>query len=417
MARQDIDMNQTDNGRPDGRTSLHIAATLGNADVMRQLFTHKDVNIESRASRAGSMTWTALVYAASYGNKECLEVLLDNGADINYLDCYSGNALMRAADGDYPHVAKLLVDRGINVKHKDFLGRTALHSAATNQSWATLEYFLHDVPRIDINMQDDAGGTDLHDACYYLDTRSVRLLISAGARCDLVDQKGDTPVDMATLRKGLTTLEALKKSPSFRGKIETQSDVKKSLVEAVKSDPVEVLQVRLEAVTVDDPELNTPLPFDGTPLHQACKRGEAEIVKLLLSAGADMEIRNTSDWTPLFTAMRCGRQNCAKVLIAHGAHVESSVFSDVTLWQYAWSQEMPDIALLLIEHGAVVEKGSRYIQEILQKAADDGNVVVARQLVEAGASVHHKIDGETALQTAEISGACAVLEYFASLDK
>ncbi|MEL7037827.1 MAG: ankyrin repeat domain-containing protein [Cyanobacteria bacterium J06592_8] len=63
---------------------------------------------------------------------------------------------------------------------------------------------------------------------------------------------------------------------------------------------------------------------DGTSvLHQACQGGSAEIVRLLIEAGAfvDIAIATGNHQTPLQQALRQGQLNCAKALIAAGANL------------------------------------------------------------------------------------------------
>ncbi|KAM0278701.1 hypothetical protein ACHAQH_004994 [Verticillium albo-atrum] len=408
-ARKDIDVDQTDDGRPGGLTPLHIAVMWRNVPALTHLLNHKDTKV---IIHAVEQDWSPLYYAANRGFIECLTLLLDHGADLHYQDSYKGNVLIRAVNEDQQEAVELLVQRGIDVKHRDFLGRTALHSAACNRSWRTKEYFLKHVPDIEISAQVNAGETPLHDSCGGGDPHGVRLLVDAGARCDLKNNDGRTPVDMATLTKRPDMLEILKNATGYENTVGVR--IKKTLLEAVVSDPVEVLQLRLETVTLD--ELNKPQAFDGTPLHEACLQGRADIVEMLLVAGANTEATNSFNRTPIFMAIEFGHTDCVRALLAHGADVDKSPFADSTLWEHAWTYEHRDVALVLIEHGARVDKGSRYLQGVLHQAAFDDDAVVVRRLVEIGASVHQKIDGYTAIHRAESQDAKGVLEFFASLD-
>lgn len=77
---------------------------------------------------------TPLLYAARGGCLECVEALLDAGADIDLPTPEGVTALMVALDNDNNDVAKLLVDRGANPHVWDVYGRTALYVAVNNKN-------------------------------------------------------------------------------------------------------------------------------------------------------------------------------------------------------------------------------------------------------------------------------------------
>jgi ankyrin repeat protein len=63
-----------------------------------------------------------------------------------------------------------------------------------------------------------------------------------------------------------------------------------------------------------------------TPLHWAAWKGHAEIVQILLDAGADMQAKNENGhWgnTPLHAAAHGNQAAAARVLIASGADVNA----------------------------------------------------------------------------------------------
>ncbi|NXR82041.1 PP16B inhibitor, partial [Pycnonotus jocosus] len=56
-----------------------------------------------------------------------------------------------------------------------------------------------------------------------------------------------------------------------------------------------------------------------TALHQCCIDNYEDIVKLLLSHGANVNAKDNELWTPLHAAATCGHINLVKILIQHGA--------------------------------------------------------------------------------------------------
>ncbi|KAK2004200.1 ankyrin [Colletotrichum falcatum] len=409
VARKDVDVNLPDDVKKGNLTPLHIAVILRNIPAIKHLLSHKDIVVDSTEP---GQDWTPLYYCALNGYADCIELLLDHGADPNHQDLQQGTALMRAVDEDAQGAVELLIKRGMDINRRDFLGRTVLHSAAVNCSWGTMEYFLKDVPDIEIDAQGDSGETPLHDSCKRLDPHGVSLLVDAGARCDIKDNEGRTPVDIATVMKQPDILELLKKADGYSNTVGVR--IKKTLREAVVADPSEVLQVRIANVSLE--EINTSSAFAGTPLHVACRYGRADVVEMLLHAGADTELTNSFGRTPIWIAVELGHLDCVRVLLDHGVDVQKSPYNDITLWEQAVADRHTDIALMLIEHGAQLDKSSAYLQKALRLAAYEDNIAVVRRVVEAGASIYQKLSGYTAVDWAEAKEATVVLDYFATLD-
>ncbi|KAG7488740.1 hypothetical protein MATL_G00036880 [Megalops atlanticus] len=88
-----------------------------------------------------------------------------------------------------------------------------------------------------------------------------------------------------------------------------------------------------------------------TALHMAAIRGDAEQVKELIGAGADVNIKDFAGWTPLHEACNLGYYDVAKVLIAAGAEVNTQGLDDDTPLHDASSSGHKDIVKLLLQHG------------------------------------------------------------------
>jgi ankyrin repeat protein len=102
------------------------------ADVKRRaLYSDwpSQITSEPRAQYRPVGGLTALLYAARGGCYDCVEALIDAGADVNVPTPEGVTALMLALDNDHNDVAKLLLDRGANPQLWDWWGRTALYIA------------------------------------------------------------------------------------------------------------------------------------------------------------------------------------------------------------------------------------------------------------------------------------------------
>ena len=100
------------------------------ADVKpRALYTDwpSQITSEPRAQYRPVGGLTALLYAARDGCYDCVVALLDAGADVNVPTPDGVTALILALDNDHNDVAKLLLDRGANPQLWDWWGRTPLY--------------------------------------------------------------------------------------------------------------------------------------------------------------------------------------------------------------------------------------------------------------------------------------------------
>jgi hypothetical protein len=109
-----------------GRTPL-IAAAYGNhvgsAEVL--LAAGADANEKDRTVQSAYLISTSEVG----DDPDLLDLLLDNGADVNSRDSFNGSGLIRAADRGFPRIVRRLLQTDILVDHVNRLGWTALHEA------------------------------------------------------------------------------------------------------------------------------------------------------------------------------------------------------------------------------------------------------------------------------------------------
>jgi len=89
-------------------------------------------------------------------------------------------------------------------------------------------------------------------------------------------------------------------------------------------------------------------------LHDAARGGDVDQVKLLLSEGADVNLRNRMNWTPLHTAVQNRKQEVIELLIAEGADVNAKNNRGQTPLMAAIYIGQKDAVELLIANGADV---------------------------------------------------------------
>ena len=126
------------------------------------------------------------------------------------------------------------------------------------------------------------------------------------------------------------------------------------------------------------------LGFDSveTPLASASRRGHAEVARVLLEHGANLEIRDRQGWSPLDCASRWGHVDVIQVLVEHGADVKALRMGDDTALHIASYIGHLAAVRLLLECGADAKAKDSENETPLHLASDEG---IARVLIAHGA--------------------------------
>jgi len=104
------------------------------------------------------------MYAAAYSRHpaETLQVLLDNGADVNASDSNGDTALLIVVvrrNTGLMEIVRILLDKGADVNAKDKNGRTVLMVAASEGKVEVMQTLL--AKGADVNARDSDGNTAL----------------------------------------------------------------------------------------------------------------------------------------------------------------------------------------------------------------------------------------------------------------
>ena len=155
-------------------------------------------------------------------------------------------------------------------------------------------------------------------------------------------------------------------------------------------------------------------------LLQACENGHHDLIRALVSAGADVntyDIWSYSDNSTLKAAIENRHVTCIKILISLGADVNQSggngwtaVFGAVKAFK-----DNIEVLQLLIESGADVNKSARSIFRIrespLEYACTRGYADAANTLLQAGANVNVNVENGTGpLILASTNGRKAIVD-------
>ncbi len=127
-----------------------------------------------------------------------------------------------------------------------------------------------------------------------------------------------------------------------------------------------------------------------TALHWAATRGEADMARMLVSAGARVEaLTRNGNYTPLHLAARAGRAAAVKVLLRGGADVKAVTSTGgAAALHFAASNGDAETVMALLDNGAAVDvRESAWSQTPLMWAASANRVSALELLIKRGADI------------------------------
>lgn len=120
-------------------------------------------------------------------------------------------------------------------------------------------------------------------------------------------------------------------------------------------------------------------------LVTACRMGDARLVLLLLSAGADVNADCSFDsYTALHAAACEGHAECCRLLLEHGANPNARNFVGMTPLYVAALEGAADCCQVLLEHGADVNAKDDDGETALDLATENGDSACCRVLLAHG---------------------------------
>ena len=181
---------------------------------------------------------------------------------------------------------------------------------------------------------------------------------------------------------------------------------------AVKGRDVSAL--RRIADDLDDAWLNAVVA-GMTPVIMAASLGDAQMLKELLSLGADPNRRGGLNRTALQYAAEKNRITAARVLLDAGADVDGADPSGLTPLIMAADRGYTELAVVLMDAGANVNARMNVGWTPLLDAARRGNLELTKILLQRGADIDATIKGKTAIDLARRHRHTNVVKHLESL--
>ena len=316
---QGVGVNTTS---PDGATALHWAAHWGATDLAERL-----LSAGALVDASNELGITPISIACRNGSEAMVDLLLKAKADAKGSEPSGETVLMSCArTGSLGAVEQLLAAGAEPNSAEVDSGQTALMWATAGGHWEIVDLLIG--AGADVNASSSGKFTPLMFAARTGDLKSAELLLDAGAEVNVATEDGLSPLLIASASLDAITgsdyrlvveesqHESLGALLLDRGADVTQSDQygMTALHYAVEMNKPSLLRALLKRDADPNAQLTQGLPFrrgdyvgreayDGaSPFWLAARLGNVEMMRELLDAGADPELRQAWGVTPTMVA-------------------------------------------------------------------------------------------------------------------
>ncbi|KAF8398239.1 hypothetical protein HHK36_017165 [Tetracentron sinense] len=274
----------------DGQTALHLACRRGCVELVEAILEYKEADVDI-LDKDGD---PPIVFALAAGSPECVRALIRRNANVR----------SRLREGCGPSVAHVCAYHG----QPDCMRELLLAGA-------------------DPNAVDDEGESVLHRAIVKKYTHCAIVILEHGGcrSMGVLNSKNLTPLHMcvatwnvAVVKRWVevASLEEIAEAidiPSPAGTALCMAAALKKNHETVGRELVRLLLAAGADPTAQDTQ------HGRTALHTAAMANDVELVKIILDAGVDVNIRNVQNTIPLHVALARGAKSCVGLLLSAGA--------------------------------------------------------------------------------------------------
>lgn len=264
-------------------------------------------------------------FAVREGHLALVELLVERGADLGYRSYPFGDALLTIAeDHEHTEVAAFLRER-LSRRFVVGTGTRGIIDAAAAGDRSRVQAELARNPGL-ARTGNETGDTALHHAARNGHLEIVMLLLEHGADADAVRGDGYRPLHLALMTNFLVGVHGDR--TAIVDALLRHGAKYTPLIAALRGDH-EFLR---HALAVDRSNANAADTCQHRPLSAAVRRGDVEMVRLLLAHGADPTLpeEGAPRGHALWIAVHDGNDELAKLLLEHGADPNGMVDSSGT---------------------------------------------------------------------------------------
>uniref|UniRef100_A0A8C0V1G1 Ankyrin repeat and KH domain-containing protein 1-like n=1 Tax=Cyanistes caeruleus TaxID=156563 RepID=A0A8C0V1G1_CYACU len=348
-------------------TALTLACAGGHEELVSVLIA-RGANIEHRDKKG----FTPLILAATAGHVGVVEILLDKGGDIEaQSERTKDTPLSLACSGGRQEVVDLLLARGANKEHRNVSDYTPLSLAASGGYVNIIKILLNAGAEINSRTGSKLGISPLMLAAMNGHVPAVKLLLDMGSDINAqIETNRNTALTLACFQGRAEVVSLLldrKANVEHRAKTGLTP-----LMEAASGGYAEVGRVLLDkGADVNAP----PVPSSrDTALTIAADKGHYKFCELLINRGAHIDVRNKKGNTPLWLAANGGHYDVVQLLVQAGADVDAADNRKITPLMSAFRKGHVKVVQFLVKEVNQFPSDiecMRYIATITDKSREE----------------------------------------------
>jgi len=303
-------------------TPLMWAASSGSIDAVQMLIRAGAIIDAKDKEGQTALMWAQIGSMYSGYNPAIVKALIAAGADVNVVDTYGGTPLTRAAGADLSESVKLLLAAGANVNATDrsesplirtfYSQSSSKDDGAIHPSVATVQALI--AAGANVHAVNRDGQTVVRLAARANSLEVLKMLIAAGVDVNAKDNNGQTALMYDQVWGYRPSVETFKVLLATGGDVNAVDKIgQTALMFAAKGAPSEFVDLLLAAGAKSS--INARNKYGQTALMVACYESnfyykpEAQLstIKSLLAAGADLTIKDNEGRTALMIAQSASR--------------------------------------------------------------------------------------------------------------
>ncbi len=322
------------------------------------------------------------------------QLLINHRANVRVQEKYSNDSLLHIAVREKkPYLVRQLIQAGAPVNAKNKAKETALLMAVRDEQLGVVKDLL--AAGANPNIKDRHNITPLQIALNKKNLAYSRALINARANVNVIDSSpaGSSPLIIAAEQVNIPLMKMLLKAganPNF----ERKYGDKTALLVAISKADMNMLRLLLNAKA----DVNIRGDSRQTPLHFATDKKHLGMVNLLLKHHPAINVLDASGYSPLHNAVLSRNLPIVRRLLEAGAQPNTVDNTGDTPLIDALKWRKAGIAKLLIEKGAKINVLNNKQESPFDIARSRGMVGIANYLRQRGGRTADEIGGIRALK-------------------
>ena len=354
----------------------------------------------NQRQKSGNFDFTFLVFAVEGGYDQIVQLLLDQGADINAQIGRYGNALCTAIYNSDDKMVQMLLDKGADVDTQSNYG-SALQAASYANNDKLMQMLLE--KEVDINVRSEMYGIALKAASDGGHERVVQMLFDKGVDMDAQDY--GTALWLASFNNHDNVVQML---------LDKGADVKAqggyhgiTLQAASGEGQNKVAQILLDKGA----DVNAQGGEYGNALQAASLNGHHKVVQMMLDNGADVNAQGGEFGNALNAASYEGHNQVARLLLDHNAAVNQKDIQGRTAFHLASAGGQMETVETLLSFGADPTTIDMQGRNSLHHAASKGSTKMVHWLLKKGFDPNYADrDGWSSLHWAARNDSVGIME-------